>query len=94
MATKFVKISDNEIKFNFKDFNFLLVEQKRGVYGAGRAVQLYQLNGLEKNHIKEIAWTETDNNRSMEKSDAYYKERFTTLDGCKVLALNYLKKLL
>lgn len=93
-TTKFTQVSDNEIKFKYKDFNFLLVEQKRGVYGAGRGVQLYQLDGLKKEHVKELAWTQTDNNRGMEESDAYYKERYTTLDGCKALALDYLKKLL
>lgn len=94
MATKFITISDNEIKFKHKDYTFLLVEQKRGVYGAGKAVQLYQLEGIKKEHVKELAWTQSDNNRGMEKSEAYYKSRLTTLDGCKSIAEDYLSKLL
>lgn len=92
-TTKFAQISDNEIKFKFKDHTFLLVEQKRGVYSMGKAVQLYQLDGLKKEHVKELAWTLSDNHRGMEGSDAYHKG-FITLDECKALALDYLKKLL
>ena len=91
---KFSRISDNEIKFSYKKYNFLLVEQSRGVFGAGKAVQLYQLDGVKKEHIKEMAWTQSDNNRGMEKSEAYYNTRLTTLDGCKSLAEDYLNKLL
>jgi len=94
MATKFLKISDNEIKFKYKDYTFLLVEQSRGVYSIGKAVQLYQLDGLKKEHIKELAWTKSDNHGTMEKSEAYYKSRLTTLDGCKSIAEDYLAKLL
>jgi hypothetical protein len=94
MATKFTQISNNEIKFKYKDYNFLLIEQKRGVYGAGKAVQLYQLDGVKKEHIKELAWTEDDGYGSMKESDAYYNSRYTTLNGCKSLALDYLQKLL
>lgn len=95
METKFTRISDNEIKFSYENYNFLLVEQKRGVYSIGKAVQLYQLDGLEKKHIKEMAWTQSDNHGSMEKSEVtYYRDRFTTLDGCCALALDYLQKLL
>ena len=94
MATKFTQISHNEIKFKYKNYNFLLVEQDRGVWGAGKAVQLYQLDGVKKEHVKELAWTQTDNNGGMEKSDAYYNSRYTTLDGCRSLAIDYLQKLL
>jgi hypothetical protein len=93
MEIQFTQISENEIKFKYKDYNFLLIEQSRGVYSIGKAVQLYQLDGLDRKHIKEMAWKETDNHRSMEKSEAYAKY-FTTLDGCKALALDYLEKLL
>ena len=95
MEIQFTQISGIEIKFKYKDYNFLLVEQKRGVYSIGKAVQLYQLDGLERKHVKEMAWTESDNHGSMEKSETtYYRNRFTTLDGCKALALDYLQKLL
>jgi len=91
---KFIQISPNEIKFEAKGYTFLLVEQNRGVYSLGRAVQLYQLDGLDKKHIKELAWTRSDNHGGMEKSDAHYKSRLTTLDGCKSIAQEYLEKLL
>jgi len=93
MEIQFTRISGNEIKFKYKDYNFLLIEQSRGVYSMGKAVQLYQLDGLEKKHIKEMAWTLSDNHRGMEESEAYYRG-FTSLDGCKALALDYLQKLL
>jgi len=94
MEPTFTKISNNEIKFEYNGYKFLLVEQDRGVYSAGRAVQLYQLDGLDRKHIKEMAWTKNDNYGGMEESDAHYKSRLTTLDGCKSIAQDYLEKLL
>lgn len=58
---KFTVISQNEIRLDYKDLKFMLVEQKRGVYSIGRAVQLYQMDGFQKTHIKELGWTKTDN---------------------------------
>jgi len=91
---KFIQVSPNEVKFEYKGYKFLLIEQDRGVYSAGRAVQLYQTDGLDKKHIKEMGWTKNDNYRGMESSDAHYKSRLTTMDGCKSIAQDYLDKLL
>lgn len=91
---KFIQVSLNEVKFEYKGYKFLLVEQDRGVYSAGKAVQLYQTDGLDRKHIKEMGWTKSDNHGGMEKSDAHYKSRLTTMDGCKSIAQEYLEKLL
>jgi hypothetical protein len=93
MKSKFTQVSSNEIKLELGDYKFLLVEQNRGVYSIGKAVQLYQLDGLKKEHIKELAWTKDDNHGGMRDSDAHHKG-FTTLDGCKSVALDYLERIL
>jgi len=59
----FEKISPNEVKFTINNQKLLLIEKDRGVYGSGRAISLYSLDGLQKNHIKEIGWTKSDNHR-------------------------------
>ena len=92
---EFTKISDNEIKFEYKGHKFLLVEQDRGFYSMGRAVQLYEVNGLKREHLKEIAWTKDDGGYgSRRKSDAYYKDDLVSLEACSNLAVAYLQKLL
>jgi hypothetical protein len=92
---EFVQVSTNEIKFNFKEYSFMLVEQNRGVYSMGRAVQLYQLDGLKKEHVKEIAWTKDDGGYGGRlKSDAYFKEHCVSMEACKNLATQYLFKAL
>jgi hypothetical protein len=100
MKSKFTQVSSNEIKLELThdyltqcDRSFILVEQNRGVYSIGRAVQLYQLDGLKKEHIKELAWTKDDNHGGMRDSDAHHKG-ITTLDGCKSVALDYLERIL
>lgn len=91
---QFTKVSENEIKFEYKGYRFLLIESDRGVYGIGKAVQLYQLDALKKEHIKEIAWTKDDNHGGMKKSDAYDNTKLRTAKECESLALSYLYKLL
>ena len=61
-APKFTQVSPSEVRVDYRGIKFLLVEQDRGIYGKGRAIQLYQLDGLIKTHIKEIGWTKSDNN--------------------------------
>jgi len=91
---QFTQVSHNEIKFEFKGYKFLLVENNRGVFGSGRAVQLYQLEGLKKEHIKEIAWTKSDNHGGFHKSDAYDNTKLHTMGSCQKLAIEYLNKVL
>ena len=92
-APKFARASANEMKMNYRDLKFLLVEKDRGVYGAGRAVQLYRLDGLDKVHIKEIGWTKSDNNMGCERSDAFLNG-IVTFDQCVKAASNYIDVLL
>ncbi len=90
---KFEQVSTNEVKFTFKDMKFLLVESDRGVYGLGRAVQLYQLNGLKKEHVKEIGWTKTDNHGGPTKSGSHLTG-LQTWDSIKAGSIDYLQKIL
>ena len=89
---KFEYISQNEIKFEYKGFKFVLQEQKVGVYGLGRCVSLYQLDGLKKTFIKCIGWTKTDNHGGPDKTCV--APAITTIDSCKQLALVYIENLL
>lgn len=93
MQTKFTKVSDNEYKFEYKGHKFLLKENDRGVYGIGRAIQLYQLDGLKKEHIKEICWTKSDNHGGDKKNDSYLKGIHSWIAAQKG-AIEYLEKLL
>ena len=93
IKVKFEQVSRNEVKFTFKEKRFLLLEKDRGVYGIGRAVQLYELDGLNKTHVKEIGWTKSDNHSGMSKSDAHLTG-IQTWDSIKTGAIDYLQKLL
>lgn len=93
-AIEFVTVSPTETKFSFGGYKFMLIEQSRGVYGIGRAVQLYQLDGVKKDHVKEIGWTKGDNHGGMDKSDAYENTRLVTAHECRSLAVDYLTKLI
>jgi hypothetical protein len=97
MEVKFKKVSDTETRFEYKGHKLLLVSQSRGVYGMGQAVQLYEMKGLEKVHVKEIAWLKDDGGyASRTKSDAgsYYTKECVTLQRCEYLALEYLSKII
>lgn len=89
----FTKVSPNETKFIYKGIPFLLVEKDRGVYGIGKAIQLYQLKGMERTHIKEVGWTKRDyyGNGGMEKA---LITGLTNLEECKNAALKYIDQIL
>ena len=91
-VAKFTQISTNETRIDYKENKFMLVEQNRGVYSAGRAIQLYLMEGFEKKHLKEIGWT---------KSDGYCKDikdacitSLTNLSECKVAAIKYIDSII
>jgi len=90
---KFEQISRNEVKFIFRDKRFLLLEKDRGVYGLGRGVQLYELDGVNKTHVKEIGWTKSDNHGGANKADSHLPG-IQTWDSIKTGAIDYLQKLL
>ena len=101
MTSKFTEVSANEIKLEIfgppRNYKFLIIEQNAGVYSIGRAVHLYCLDDsihLKKTHIKELAWTKSDNHGGMGNSDAHFKSEITTLAGCRSVAIDYLEKLL
>ena len=92
-APKFTQVSPSEVRVDYRGIKFLLIERDRGVYGAGRAIQLYQLDGLIKTHIKEIGWTKSDNNGSggMERACVTH---ITTWSECKAAAIKYIDSIL
>jgi hypothetical protein len=89
---EFKQISQNEVKFTFKGMGFLMEEKKVGVYGLGRAVVLYGLDGLDKKYVKTVGWTKTDNHGGPGKD--CITSVITNFEACKQLALDYLEKLL
>ncbi len=72
--------------------SFILKEMNIGVYGAGRAVQLYQLDGLKKNRIVCVGWTRSDGYERAFEDDLI--KGVTTMDKIKEEAVNYIDKLL
>lgn len=84
----FNQISPNEIKFTYNSEKFILEEGRIGVYGIGRCVRLYSLNGTEKKFIKCIGWLTTDNHGTSRKDCVY--DRFVTVEECKTGAIQYL----
>ena len=92
-APKFTQVSPSEVRVDYRGIKFLLVEQDRGIYGKGRAIQLYQLDGLIKAHIKEIGWTQSDNNGcgGMERACVTH---LATWSECKTAAIKYIDSLL
>lgn len=84
---KFTKVSENETRLDYKGSKFMLVEQDRGVYSGGRAIQLYLMEGFTKKHLKEIGWTKSDGSSS--RKDACIPH-ITTLEECKKASLKYI----
>jgi hypothetical protein len=90
-SAKFTQISPSETRLDYEGNKFLLVEQSRGVYGAGRAIQLYLVHGFERKHLKELGWTKSDGScKGMQ--DACIT-RLTNLDECKKAAITYIDNL-
>jgi hypothetical protein len=89
---KFTQISPNELKFTYEGEKYLLREQSVGVYGLGRCVSLYQLNGIDKKYVKCIGWTESDNHGGP--SNEVLLSGIVTLEDCKTESVKYLKKLM
>lgn len=89
---KFEQISQNEVKFSHMGHKFLLEESKVGVYGLGRCIRLYQLDGLKKEFIKCIGWTKSDNHGGPGKD--CITSTITNMEACKQLAVVYIEKLL
>jgi len=89
---KFEQISQNEVKFPFKGMGFLLEEKKVGVYGLGRCVNLYKLEGITKTFVKTVGWTKTDNHGGP--SRECITSVITSTISCRQLAVDYLEKLL
>ena len=90
--TVFTTISQNEMKFEYKGKKFILKEQKVGVYGMGRCVSLYELDGVKKEFVKCVGWTQTDNHGGPSKECIL--RGIVRPSECQLPALNYVKSLL
>ena len=90
---KFTQIAPNEVRIDYKGNKFMLIEQNRGVYGMGKAIQLYHLEGFEKKHLKEVGWTKSDNHNCKGMNDALIST-FTNMDECKKAAIKYINQLI
>lgn len=88
----FVSIAPNQIKFEYKGYKFILEEKSQGVYGIGKGVLLYQLDGLDKKFIKSVGNTKSDNHGGP-KNDSILTG-LVTIEDCKPAALKYIDNLL
>ena len=88
---KFVQLSNFEMKFEYKGHTFILLEQSIGFYGAGRSVQLFQLDGFKKTHIVNVGWTKPDSKPSFKD---YLIEEITTWEEIRKESIIYLDKFL
>jgi hypothetical protein len=91
---KFTQVAPNEVRIDYKGHKFMLIEKDRGVYGMGKAVQLYVLEGFEKKHLKEVAWTKTDNHNPGKDMKNALLTHFATMDECKKAAVKYIDQLM
>ncbi len=89
----FTQVAPNEVKFVYKGITFMLVENRRGVYSLGSAIQLYQMNGMERTHIKEVGWTKSDNHSCSDMEKALIPT-FTNMEACKVAAIKYIDQVM
>lgn len=87
----FNQITQNEIRFDYREHKFLLKEQNRGTWGLGRAIQLYELVGMITKHIREIGWTKSDNHSGPR--DAVLPG-IVTVEQCKDAAIKYIDSIL
>lgn len=88
---QFTQLSDFETKFRFNNYTFILRQQDRGFFGAGRSVSLYQLNGLKKEFIVGVGWLKADSQPDF-KDDLI--KHISTMDEIKDVAVKYVEKLL
>ena len=88
----FKQIGQNEFKFSFAKHKFILAEKSVGVYGLGRCVSLYQLNGLDKKFIKCIGWTKSDNHGGPSKE--VLLPGIVDIEACKQGAKYYITSLM
>ena len=88
---KFTTVDSSETRLDYKSYKFLLKEQSRGFYGAGKAIQLFQLDGLKKTHIKEIGWTKSDGTGP--RGEAFL-DGIVTLEDCKKAAVKYIDSII
>jgi hypothetical protein len=89
---KFTTVDSSETRLDYKSYKFLLKEQSRGFYGAGKAIQLFQLDGLKKTHIKEIGWTKSDGT-GPKRGEAFLEGIVTPAD-CKKAAVKYIDSII
>lgn len=94
----FVVLSEHEKKFRYMGESFILKEDKRGFYGAGRSVSLYGLDGFNKVHITSIGWTRCDGEYSKSASsrggETDVLEGIVSWSQIEDAALDYLDKFL
>lgn len=92
-TVKFIRISSNEIKFDYKNLRFILEEKGQGVYSMGKAILLFRLNGTTKEFLKTIGWTRSDNYHG-EENESNLLNGIVKLDTCQTSALEYVKQLI
>jgi len=88
----FTQISPNEFKFSYEGTKYLLAENSVGVYGIGKCVSLYKLDGVDKKFIKGIGWTKSDNHGGPSKEVVL--EGIVSIEACKTEGVKYLTNLL
>lgn len=90
---KFIKIAPNEVKVEYKENRFALIEKSQGVYGMGSAIILYHLDGFDKKYLKVVGWTKSDHHSCSGMKDALINT-FTDMEACKKAAIKYIDNLM
>ena len=90
---KFTQVAQNEVIFDIKKTRFILAEKDQGVYGMGKAILLYQMDGVKKEFIKTVGWIKSDNHDGHLKKDSILKG-LVTWENCKTAAVKYLQTIL
>jgi hypothetical protein len=93
-TTRFITISNTEIKIEHRKITFLLVEGDVGVYSMGRCMRLYQMDGLKKTFIRCIGWTKPDGGYETYKKNEAYLPGLVTKEACKQGAIRYINSIL
>ena len=90
---KFIVISTNEIRFNYKEQDFLLKTTSAGVYGMGQAVSLYLKKGFDNTYLKTIGWVKPDGGYGSQNKIDNYLKGIVTIDKIKSAAIEYIDKM-
>jgi hypothetical protein len=92
---KFTTVSGMETKVDYRGHKFILKEGAAGVYGMGKCMYLYELNGLNRKLLQTIGWTQVDGGYGTHgKGESFLGKGIFTVEQCKVGAIKFIDSML